>query len=313
MQVGSSFASNYKCTLIWNVYIRDVLLENFDDRSSFNKVLLHTHPKMQDRHKNRNIYFEEQGITTKKYVIPYIKQAIQIEKGIRVLEIGCGEGGNLIPFIELNCEVVGIDLSKRKIEIAKQQISQKYANANVKLIENNIYDVSHDEVGTFDVIFLRDVIEHIPNQKRFMEHLKVFMKPNGVIFFGFPPWTMPFGGHQQICQSKLLSKLPYYHLLPSFLYKSILKLFGEKQVTIDALLEIKSTGIGINRFNRIVDSSNFQFIEKDFYLINPNYEVKFGLKPRAQFSIIRRIPYLRDFFTTCLYCLIKDKKSLTNQ
>ena len=115
------------------------------------------------------------------------------------------------------------------------------------------------------------------------------------------------------CKSKILSRLPYYHLLPSFLYNSILKLFGERQATIDSLIEIKNTGIGINKFNRIVRSNNYQFIKKDFYLINPNYEIKFGLKPRVQFGIIRRIPYLRDFFTTCFYCLIKDKKTLSNQ
>jgi len=56
-----------------------------------------------------------------------------------------------------------------------------------------------------------------------------------------------------------------------------------------------------------VDVNNYQFVAKDFYLINPNYEVKFGLTPRPQLPIIRGIPYLRDFITTCCYCLIKKK------
>lgn len=268
---------------------------------------------MQERHKNRKTYFEEQGVTTKNYVIPYIEQVKNIKNGTRVLEIGCGEGGNLSPFIELKCEIVGIDLNKKKIDNARLFIAEKYSNPNIQLKAINIYDVTYEEIGSFDIIFLRDVIEHIPKQGRFMKHLKLFMKPNGVVFFGFPPWKMPFGGHQQICQSKILSKLPYYHLLPNFLYNSILKVFGEKQGTIGSLLEIKNTRIGINRFNRIVRSSNYQFIKKDLYLINPNYEVKFGLKPRIQFSIISGIPYFRDFFTTCLYCLIKDEETMPNK
>lgn len=265
---------------------------------------------MQERHRNRKVYFDEQGITTKKFVVPYIEEFQQITKDTRVLEIGCGEGGNLTPFVDLECQVVGIDLNSNQIERAKVFMSEKYGEADIQLLSRNIYDVSNEEVGKFDVIFLRDVIEHIPDQNRFMKHLKNFIKPDGVIFFGFPPWRMPFGGHQQICHSKILSKLPYFHLLPSFLYQSILKIFGEKQATIDSLLEIKDTGISINKFLSFVNGNDYQFLKKEFYLINPNYETKFGLKPRVQFGIIRRIPYLRDFFTTCLYCLIKDKKNV---
>ena len=125
---------------------------------------------MQKRHKDRKQYFEEQGITTKKYVIPYIEQVKKVKKGTRVLEIGCGEGGNLSPFIELKCEVVGIDLNKKQIKNAKLFIAEKYGNPNIQLINRNIYNISHEEIGTFDVIFLRDVIDHIPNHIEFMRH-----------------------------------------------------------------------------------------------------------------------------------------------
>ncbi len=268
---------------------------------------------MQERHRNRAAYFKEQGITTKKYVIPYIEKVKKIKQGTRVLEIGCGEGGNLSPFIDLGCEIIGIDLNSKQIENAKLFLNENYDTSNTQLLNANIYDINYEEIGKFDIIFLRDVIEHIPDQDKFMKHLKSFINPNGVIFFGFPPWRMPFGGHQQICRSKVLSKLPYFHLLPNILYKSILKLFGEKKGTINSLLEIKSTGIGINKFLKIVSENNYQFMLKDLYLINPNYEIKFGLKPRIQFRIIREIPYLRDFFTTCMYCIIKEKKTLSNK
>jgi SAM-dependent methyltransferase len=264
---------------------------------------------MQERHQDRKAYFKEQGITTRKYVIPYLERVQQVRKGTRVLEIGCGEGGNLTPFIDLDCEVIGIDLNTRQIENAKQFIQEEYPNKNVKLLNENIYDVQHEDIGTFDIIMLRDVIEHIPNQKKFMSHLQSFMKPEGLVFFGFPPWTMPFGGHQQICRSKLLSKLPYFHLLPKFLYKGILQAFGEQEDVVVELLEIKDTGIGINKFQRFVHANNYQFVEKDLYLINPNYEIKFGLKPRLQLPILRSIPFLRDFITTCCYCLIKIKST----
>jgi SAM-dependent methyltransferase len=261
---------------------------------------------MQERHRDRKIYFEEQGITTKKYVIPYIEEILPITKDIRILEIGCGEGGNLIPFIEKGCEVAGVDISKSQIENAKKFINEKFPNSQVTLLSINIYDLSPENIGNFDLILMRDVIEHIHNQDKFLQHLKNFLKPNGIVFFGFPPWRMPFGGHQQICKSKILSKMPYYHLFPRFLYRATLKIFGENKTTIDELLEIKETGIGINKFQKIVEKNGYKFVKKTFYLINPNYETKFGLKPRKQIGLIKIIPFFRDFLTTSVYCIIKS-------
>lgn len=38
---------------------------------------------------------------------------------MRVLEIGCGDGGNLLPFAEMGCETLGIDLAECRVEDAK--------------------------------------------------------------------------------------------------------------------------------------------------------------------------------------------------
>ncbi len=259
---------------------------------------------MQERHRDRKIYFEEQAKTTLEYVIPYVSQSMEVNSNIRVLEVGCGEGGNLMPFVELGCEVVGIDLNGPQIERAREYIRQNKPDAKATLIFDDIYNISPSELGSFDLIFLRDVIEHIHNQEKFMPFLANFIKPTGKIFFGFPPWRMPFGGHQQICQSKLLSKLPWFHLLPMPLYKSVLRMFGEREKTITDLAEIKETGISIRRFEKIVDDSGYQYDNKDLFLINPNYKIKFGLTPRKHSAVVKYIPYFKDFFTTCYYCTV---------
>ena len=84
-----------------------------------------------------------------------------------------------------------------------------------------------------------------------------------------------------------------------------MRLFGETKRTIESLIEIKETGISIERFERITKKENFQIVEKTHFLINPNYEIKFGLNPKTQFGLISAIPFVRNFFTTAVYYLIK--------
>lgn len=258
---------------------------------------------MQERHKNRKQYFDEQGITTTKYVIPYIEEVMPITSKTRVLEIGCGEGGNLMPFVERGCSVVGVDLNELQIQRANTFFQETAPTSDATFIYKDIYEIG-DTIGKFDLIMMRDVIEHIHDQDKFMGYLKSFLKPEGKVFFGYPPWRMPFGGHQQICRNKWLSKLPYFHLFPKPFYKTILSSFGESEKTIEELLEIKDTGISISRFESLVKKHNYTFYNQTLFFINPNYEIKFGLTPRPLPSALGYVPYFKDFYTTCMYCVI---------
>ena len=75
---------------------------------------------MQARHQDRQLYFRELARTSERYFLPYIMQVKAIHAGIKVLEIGCGEGGNLVPFARLGCEVTGIDIATSRIRQARQ-------------------------------------------------------------------------------------------------------------------------------------------------------------------------------------------------
>ena len=262
---------------------------------------------MFDFHTDKNRYFEIQQENAEEYVIPFIENKFVLQQGSRILEIGCGEGGVLAAFIKRDCIGVGVELHESRLQLAQELLKNEIAEEKIKFIASDIYEVSAQQLGgRFDVIILKDVIEHIHDQKKLLQKLHDLLSPQGVIFFGFPPWQMPFGGHQQMCKSKLLAKLPYYHLLPGKVYKWVLQKFGEPT---EDLLEIKDTGISIERFERIVKQTNYAVIHKIHYLINPIYKYKFGWKARKQLPVLRSIPYLRDYFTTCVYYLITQKNN----
>jgi len=261
---------------------------------------------MQKRHLDPLQYINEQIFTTQKYIVPFIQQVKQIDDSSHVLEVGCGEAGNLKPFLDLGCKCIGVDFSTHKIEKGREFFSTHPYAKNIRLISEDIYKTKEFH-AQFDVIIVRDVIEHIHDQDKFLLLLKDLMAPNGVVFLAFPPWQNPFGGHQQICENKILSSLPYYHLLPTAIYKAILNTVGESHEKITSLLEIKETGISLDRFEKLVIKNGYVQLLKTLYLINPNYEVKFGLKPRILSGFLGKIPYVRNFLTTCGYYLIKQK------
>jgi SAM-dependent methyltransferase len=258
---------------------------------------------MHERHTDRERYFREQAQTTAKHVIPFIDSVIPVGSSLSVLEIGCGEGGNLLPFLEAGCNrIVGIDLSESKIGNARKFYSTINRGEKVAFIAADIYDSG--SAGTFDLLMMRDVLEHIHDQEKFIGFVKRFLNPGGVLFIAFPPWNNPFGGHQQMCDSRLLSKTPWIHLLPHGAYRSLLRAAGESPEKIEGLLEIKETGLNLGRFESIIKKEGFLILKKSLWFINPNFEVKFGLRPRRLPQFPGNIPCLRNFITTTGYYII---------
>lgn len=255
------------------------------------------------QHLDDRVRFDQQVDNSLSYVLPFIEQTKPLGQGTSIFEVGTAEGGVLLPFINRGCHCVGVDLAQNRIDLANNFLEAEVKAGKAEFICQNIYDESflNRFRGAFDVIILKDVIEHVPEQEKFVPYLKNFLKPGGQIFFGFPPWYMPFGGHQQVCRKKWASVLPWYHILPTPIYKGMLKMAGEHEVVIQELLEVKDTGITIERFERIVKASGLKILRKQDYLINPIYKYKFGLQPRKQWAPLTWIPYFRDFVTTCVY------------
>ncbi len=264
---------------------------------------------MFEFHKDKERYFNIQYEISKNHIIPFVEPFVDLKKELKILEIGCAEAGVLKAFLELGHRCTGIELSKKRVELAKTFLKEELENGRVDFIAKDIYEIDpgKDLPHLYDLIILKDVIEHIPEQEKFVQRLKDFLFPGGKIFFGFPPWQMPFGGHQQMCKNKIAAVLPWYHLFPRGVYRMMLKMFGESREKIEALLEVKETGISIERFQRIMQKAGYKTLARKFFLINPIYEYKFNLKSKKQVGFISGSAYVRNFFTTTIYYLISSK------
>lgn len=249
-------------------------------------------------------YFNELATTSRECFLPYIDKFIKIAPGMRVLEAGCGVGGNLLPFAEAGCWTVGVDIAEWKIGEAERLFS-KYG-AKGRFIASDFFSLN-DLEGNFDLIICHDVIEHIADKVSFLGEMKKYLKAGGAVFMAFPAWQMPFGGHQQMCSSKILSKLPFIHLLPSGLYRKLLERGGETPSKISALMEIKETKCPVETFESVAAKAGMRIADRTLWLVNPHYKVKFGLMPVKLPGFLSAVPVLRDFLSTsCFYILGND-------
>ena len=257
--------------------------------------------KSNSRYIDRERYFQELYASSKKYLLPYINKYHSLTPACKILEVGCGEGGNLLPFAEEGCDVAGCDISPNKIQNAISFFKAK--NRSGAFICCNILDYSTEQ--TFDVIIVHDVIEHIePEDKlQFFKKLGSLLNKNGIVFWGFPNWYMPFGGHQQILSGSICSKIPWIHLFSYSVYESILlKIFKISTEKVNELLSIKRSKMTIRRFEKICAESEQKILDSKFWLINPYYESKFGLRPVKLGFLITKIPFLCDILaTSCHY------------
>lgn len=204
-------------------------------------------------------------------------------KGKKVFDIGCGEGGVLIPFAKAGYECTGLEFSPDRVGYARKKDS-----SDIKFIQGNIEEFSYDE--KFDVILMLDVIEHLDNKLAALENIKRLLLPAGIVIISFPSFRSAFGGHQQVMRS-FLKYIPYFHLLPDSIYRWLLEKVEVQNV--ESHFRNYKTGITIKEFERLIHQVGFKIIEKIAYLVRPRQAFRFGLKIKEN-----RIKFFKEYLTT---------------
>ena len=146
-----------------------------------------------------------------------VRQLLDLN-GKRIMDFGCGMGGMTLWYASnWECEVYGVDIDGHHIQVAKQ-IQQKYQVQNVHFVQRNV--IENPLEGTFDYIFLNDVIEHIPLDV--LEHiflqLEKVLSPKGRIFISYPPWKSPYASHLNH-----VIKIPWCQFLPSAILDDLIE------------------------------------------------------------------------------------------
>lgn len=249
-------------------------------------------------------HFYEQQNFTKSYLLPYLRRYIPDFEKANILEIGCGEAGFLDILHQNGMLVTGIEIEPSRIETALSK------NPKLKILQGDITDsqIIQQAGQQYDVIVMRDVIEHIKDRDALFRNLYQLIKPGGYLYITFPPKFSGFAGHQQNGKT-ILRYIPYLHLLPVPLIKLLAKIFKEKPQVISQVILNYKVGLTISHFTRLYRTYKFTPIVKDLFLIRPIFQLRFNLTPRR----IPALPLLSEFLAFgCEYLLRKDRSESNN-
>ena len=99
-------------------------------------------------------------------------------KTINILDIGCGGGLLSEPMSRLGANVVGIDASKKNIEVAKFHAKKNKLKINYICASPEMLKMQKK----FDVILSMEIIEHVEDINFFIKKSSELLKKNGLMF-----------------------------------------------------------------------------------------------------------------------------------
>jgi 2-polyprenyl-3-methyl-5-hydroxy-6-metoxy-1,4-benzoquinol methylase len=124
----------------------------------------------------------------------------------RYLEVGCGEGFALEQAVKAGYEAYAQDISENFAESAKRRTG----------IEIDTQPVSRESYpcGTFDLIYMDSIAEHVQNPKGFLEVIAGFLAPGGVLYL-IVPNEKSLMNHLKNTAFRLMGK-PYTAMISPF-------------------------------------------------------------------------------------------------
>jgi len=114
----------------------------------------------------------------------FLKKLIQPMDG-KFLVIGCGSKDEMAIF-QNKKQVTGIDISKTAVE------SQKKRFPEMQFLVADAQDLPFDD-KSFDCIVCSEVIEHLPNDEKFLNGVQRILKKSGILIITAPNWYSWYG------------------------------------------------------------------------------------------------------------------------
>ena len=107
-------------------------------------------------------------------------------RGRRVLDVGCAYGGFLVAAGHAGArELVGVDIDQKLLDLAGLLLSDHQATAKLTIADLTDPELP-ERMGSFDVVFCNDVLEHVVELDEAARNLARLVKTGGRLFLEIP-------------------------------------------------------------------------------------------------------------------------------
>ncbi len=126
-------------------------------------------------------------VARRKILAALIERAVRPPAGARILELGCGTGHNLAMLGRFG-HVEASELEPAARALAETRLGRPVASAALP-------DLSMYEAGSFDLVALLDVLEHVEDDSAALASIATRMKPGGKLIVTVPANRWMWSAH----------------------------------------------------------------------------------------------------------------------
>ncbi|HUF54453.1 MAG TPA: methyltransferase domain-containing protein [Dehalococcoidia bacterium] len=137
-----------------------------------------------------------------------MRRDVQLE-GKRILDAGCGVGAFVRRLREYSPEVYGFDVERESVLRGVEEVPNIMLGVGEKLPYRD---------GTFDVILMHEVLEHVDDDLQTLREMRRVLAPEGRLVIFCPNRLYPFETHGIFFRGKyIFGNIPFVNYFPDFI------------------------------------------------------------------------------------------------
>ncbi|KAK8068780.1 methyltransferase domain-containing protein [Apiospora phragmitis] len=140
----------------------------------------------------------------------FLIKRLELEPGMRVLDVGCGPGNltsYLTDLVGEGGEVVGIDPSEERIALARETTTRDTGRKNPQFHVGRAEDLAQFPAASFDVVYCNSTLHWVADQPRALREFGRVLRAGGRL--GVSGQSGDFVAAHERIQAAVLARTPY--------------------------------------------------------------------------------------------------------